>query len=105
MRLGRIDIDDPQETVLVVGPSGVSEFYISRQDSVFNHGPIGSVDFKLPKFSAGKIADIYSQIRSKAGGSRGTFVFEGWSLTPPPLGMMEALRRKHEGEIEFIGEA
>jgi len=116
IKLGRLDRNNPQETVLVVAAGGEGRFYNTRQDGVYDDGPVGSVSFKLPTFSPSKVADIYSRLRNKVGKAHrgpgqmapspnpttGAFVFEGWRFAPPPQSFMEAARRKHDGEEEFF---
>jgi len=81
-----------QESIILVEPGGPVRFLDPAT---------GQEQFKLSKFRPGRVGDIYS----KLSGRSGTFVFEGWTWTASPRSMVEASRRKHDGEIEFYTES
>ena len=80
-----------QEAIIFVEPGGPVRFLDPKN---------GKEQFKLNSFRPGAVGDIYSKLTKRPG----TFMFEGWSWSSPPRSMVEAHRRRHEGELVFIAE-
>jgi len=80
-----------QEAIIFVEPGGPVRFLDPKN---------GAEQFKLNTFRPGAVGDIYSTLVKRPG----TFIFEGWTWSAPPRSMVEAHRRRHEGELMFIAE-
>jgi len=81
-----------QESIIFVEPGGPVRFLDPKT---------GSEQFKLNTFRPGAVGDIYSRLTKRPG----SFIFEKWTWASPPRSMVEAHRRRHEGELVFIAEA